>query len=593
MHWFASTSAAKTLQQVQRKHWIPRCGTVFLLIYTCFPTTSDLYAQKATSLPTLSSATVGSIGSIEASVHPHNLTIEIEVSAPVVPESLQLTNPPRLVFDFAGFELQGTSRRIPVDSGPVREVRAALFQVHPPITRIVVDSNKPLSFDLKPDGNKVLIEVVFPTASADSTNSDHKVASIQKQHEKSSLRPQGQPENVLAAPTASPSAYHLQDKAKTLTIADLSPLEDKAQSGDPEAETILALAYHGALLLKRNDEEALRLLHKAADQGYMAAQESLGIFAETGIGMKERAPQEAVEWYGKAIRQGSLDAATNLALMYADGVGISKDPGQALTWFRRAADGGDATAQYNLALIYARGNGVPQDNKESVRWLTSAADQNLLPATLDLAAFYLRPPDGSDPDIGRAIHYYEKAADLGSARAEAILGNIFATGAQGKPDYEQAVKWYRRAADQGQPDAQFGLAVRYALGQGLPVDLQEALRLFTAAADQGHAGAEYNLATMYEEGNGTPADLSLAAHYYQPAADQGIPQAQFRLGILLASNKESRSDRVSAYKWLMLADTKESSSALSNLSKSMDKQEIAEAEREVDNWRLAHRGNRP
>ncbi len=586
-----TTTARKMLQQVQ-KPLIPLCRTLLLslLICNCFVTNSDLYAQKTTSAPDVSSVAAGSIGRIEAAVHPRSLTIEIDVSGPVVPEAVQLANPDRLVFDFPGFELPGASRRIPVNSGAVREVRVALFQAHPPITRIVVDSNKPLSFDLKPDGNKVLIEVAFPAANAVSTNAEHKEVPVEKGHA-SSIKPQDQPESALAAPTAShPSAYNLQDKAKALTIADLSPLEDRAQIGDPEAETILALAYHNALLLKRSDGEALRLLHKAADQGYMAAQESLGIFAETGIGMKERAPQEALEWYRKAVQQGSLDAATNIALMYADGVGIPKDPGQALSWFRRAAEGGDATAQYNLALIYGRGNGVPRDHTESVRWLSAAADQNLLPAILDLAAFYLRPPDGSAADVGRAIHYYEKAANLGSALAEAVLGNIFATGVQGRPDYEQAIKWYRRAADQGQPDAQFGLAVRYALGQGLPVDLQEALRLFTAAADQGHAGAEYNLATMYEEGNGTPADLSLAAHYYQPAADQGIPQAQFRLGMLLANNKESSRDRVSAYKWLMLASTKESSSALSNLSKSMDKQEIAEAERQVDTWRLAHPG---
>lgn len=41
---------------------------------------------------------------------------------------------------------------------------------------------------------------------------------------------------------SSASAYKLQDKAKDLKVEDLQSLEDKASAGDPEAETLLALA---------------------------------------------------------------------------------------------------------------------------------------------------------------------------------------------------------------------------------------------------------------------------------------------------------------------------------------------------------------
>jgi TPR repeat protein len=96
---------------------------------------------------------------------------------------------------------------------------------------------------------------------------------------------------------------------------------------------------------------------------------------------------------------------------------------------------------------------------------------------------------------------------------------------------------------------------------------------------------------MCEEGKGAPADQDLAAHYYQMAADRGMAKAQYRYGLLLAKSNESRTNRIAAYKWLMLAQgsIKESSPALSDLRKSMNEQETSEAEREVDNWRLAHR----
>jgi len=96
---------------------------------------------------------------------------------------------------------------------------------------------------------------------------------------------------------------------------------------------------------------------------------------------------------------------------------------------------------------------------------------------------------------------------------------------------------------------------------------------------------------LYEDGQGTAVDLPLAEHYYQLAAEQGMVRAQYRLGLLLAKGDRTKGNRVSAYKWLMLAQdaVKENTAALNDLRKSMSGQEIAEAEREVDRWRIAHK----
>jgi len=599
---------------------IARRPTKFLVVIClCLPASAGIQTQTPDASVDSPRAPQPTIEHADITLNPNGLTIEISLSAPFLPQGVALTNPDRLVFDFPGFTLRAGNRQMQVNNGPVRKFRAALFQSDPPIARIAIDLKQPVNFDVKSAGNKILIEIPFsrassiPAGSIPPSLSIDKKASVDKKEEACGDGRLGRPRceatpktgqgthtdradtksaPLIAAPTpaSTATAYKLQDMAKALKLQDLESLEDRANAGDPEAETLLALALHSGTLLRRDDMAALRLLHKAADQGSMAAQESLGIFSAMGIGMEQPAPVEALAWYKKAAQQGSLDAATNIALMYADGKGIPKDPAQAMIWFRRAAEGGDATAQYNLALVYRRGKDVPQDDKESIHWLTAAADQNVLPATLDLATFYLHPPDGTAPDVGQAIHYYQKAADLGSIPAMAKLGDIFANGAEGKADYKQAATWYRKAADQGQPDAQFGLALCYALGQGVPRDPNQAFLLFVAAAEHGQPGAQYNLAIIYEEGKGVPADPVLAAHYFQLSADRGMPQAQFHLGRLLAGKKESRSDQVSAYKWLMLAENsiQESSPILSDLRKSMTKEEINEAERQVDSWRIAH-----
>jgi TPR repeat protein len=544
----------------------------------------------AQAIATKASPAVAIVEKVTVSQQPESIEIAITVSTPFVPQGVRFTSPDRLVFDFPGYELAAFGHRIAVDRGPVKEVRVSLFQSSPPIARVVIDCKQAAKFDLKAEENRVLIR--FPIA-----NSDQPLAQSTRSRETARenavpvQQSQSQPERLPDHPLSRVSAYNLQAKARNLKLENLQTLEEKAQAGDAEAETTLALAYHDAILLKRDDAEALRLLHKAADQGFMAAEESLGIFSETGIGMPQPAPEEALDWYKKAVQQGSMDAATNLALMYSGGIGVPKNATQSIIWFRRAAEGGDATAQYNLALIYAQGRGVPKDYKESQHWLTLAAEQNVLPAILDLASFYLHPPEGENTDVQRAIHYYEKAAELGSASADTVLGNILASAAQGKPDYQQAVKWYQKAADQGQAEAEFGLAVLYESGQGVPLDLQAARRLFTAAADKGFAEAQYELGTLWEEGKGDAADPTMAQHYFQLAAEQGNTRAQFRLGQLLAQDHRSRADRVSAYKWLMLAQSiPESTAVLANLRKSMSSDEVGQGDRAVDDWRISHRG---
>jgi len=536
---------------------------------------------------------MASLERVELSSQQDSLTIAISLTAPLVPTADRIASPDRLVFDFPGCTLKEGNRHIPVNRGPVKDLRLSLFSAHPMVARLVVDLRAPLDFELTPVGNQILIRIPFPKTQP-ALAAPVPTAAADKEPLAVISPPRAGPETANRPISRQPGAYRLMEEAKALKVEDLQVLENKADAGDSDAQARLALAYHAGVLLRKDDAEALRLLHLAAGRGSMAAEESLGIFSETGIGMERPDPAEALTWYEKAARQGSPDAATNIALMYANGKGVARDASQAVAWFQRAAEGGDSSAQYNLALMYERGDGVPQDFKQAVRWLTAAADQDLVPAILDLAELSLQPPDATlTSNVGRAIQLYEKAADLGSAVAQSTLGTIFMKGISGKVDYELAAKWYRKAADQGEPDGELGLGVLYGLGHGVSLDFEEARRLLTASADQGQIEAQYNLAIMCEEGKGAPADLDRAENYYQKAAERGMAKAQYRYGALLAKSSESSSNRVAAYKWLMLAQdsVKQSASILGDLRKSMNEQEIGEAERQVDNWRLQHRSN--
>jgi hypothetical protein len=79
-------------------------------------------------------------------------------------------------------------------------------------------------------------------------------------------------------------------------------------------------------------------------------------------------------------------------------------------------------------------------------------------------------------DYAVAARMFQPLADSGDARAQAILGYMFATGRGVPQSYVEAAGWYRRAAEQGHPTAQYMLGLAYDKGQGVPQDYVEAYK---------------------------------------------------------------------------------------------------------------------
>lgn len=139
-----------------------------------------------------------------------------------------------------------------------------------------------------------------------------------------------------------------------------------------------------------------------------------------------------------AADQGDANAQNNLGLMYFEGKGVQKDDAEAVKWWLLAADQGDAAAQYNLGYVYAyggntrqikgqlgqddygyadNGKGVPQDNAEAVKWYRKAADQGHVQAQYKLGMMYENSRSVLN-DVVLAYLYYNLAAVTNSDAAE-------------------------------------------------------------------------------------------------------------------------------------------------------------------------------
>jgi TPR repeat protein len=76
----------------------------------------------------------------------------------------------------------------------------------------------------------------------------------------------------------------------------------------------------------------------------------------------------------------------------------------------------------------------------------------------------------SHGDYVRAARQLGPAAQLGNARAQAMLGFMFERGLGVPQDYGVAADWYRRAAEQGYAAAQYSLGLLYDKGFGVPLN---------------------------------------------------------------------------------------------------------------------------
>lgn len=198
------------------------------------------------------------------------------------------------------------------------------------------------------------------------------------------------------------------------------------------------------------------------------------------------------------------------------------------------------------------------------------------------------PVDNSSQVVPAPDFQKTKAqADGGDAKAQNLLGQIYAKGEGASMDYKEAAKWYRLAADQGNAGGQTHLAQLYEAGRGVPHDDAEAVKWYQRAAEQGDVNAQYSLAAMFAVGRGVKVNEIEAVKWYQKAAEQGDSLAQYNLGRRSITGEGVPKDSVEAYKWLSLASAQgepDAVQALDGIKKNMTRQQISDGQRLVEGF---------
>lgn len=139
---------------------------------------------------------------------------------------------------------------------------------------------------------------------------------------------------------------------------------------------------------------------------------------------------------------GVARAQAGLAHLYANGLGMNKDPAQAFHWTWKAAEQGLAQAQNNLGWYYEHGLGIERDLDAALHWYHQAAEQGDSVAQTNLGAIHAR----NDGEHEQALYWFRRAAELGNHQARQALADAYEFGRLGlSRDQHQADYWHQQA----------------------------------------------------------------------------------------------------------------------------------------------------
>src|SRR5215472_12907144 len=232
-------------------------------------------------------------------------------------------------------------------------------------------------------------------------------------------------------------------------------------------------------------------------------------------------------------------------------------------------------AEYRVARCYLEGSGVPPSRVEGVRWLQRAAAHGFIEAQCLLATLNVhglanvddgattvskgrvdqlfvedKPPE---PDFNSAIKWARQAAELGSAKGQALLAYILTYGPEPMRDLEAAHRWYERSAAGGCPEGNLGFALSVARRANDEESRRRVAEHLHRAAEAEVPTAIYLLGALTEHGVGVGRDPTGAVQLYRRAAERGHRSAQVRWGLALLHGQHVEQDPTLGESWLRRA----------------------------------------
>ena len=163
-----------------------------------------LFFSMSLALAQMASGAVAEIRKVSLIPAGSLFRIQVTLTSPVIPSVLIATDPDRVVLQFPNTEGESRQRRIKVNRNGVGQVRVGLNSANPPITRLVVDLDRPHPYGLTSSGNTIVL-TVLPVSSPTSReeNGVDELAGATSSRKWWRQRKSDSPDNQVPAPAFS------------------------------------------------------------------------------------------------------------------------------------------------------------------------------------------------------------------------------------------------------------------------------------------------------------------------------------------------------------------------------------------------------
>ncbi|HQS83800.1 MAG: hypothetical protein B7Y25_02670 [Alphaproteobacteria bacterium 16-39-46] len=326
------------------------------------------------------------------------------------------------------------------------------------------------------------------------------------------------------------SAENLSRMTKKGSTMALKALEELMEDGDLEAQVILGALYEeGTTLTPRNEakaielyaeateknnqnglenlirmvkrerEEALKVLEELAEEGCSSAQTALGQLYEAGGVLTPQDDTKAAEWYEEDATIKENDKGREGLIRM-----VKKGSLKALRSVERLAEKYNSNGRFALATLYEEGSSlVPQDEYKAFFNITRLIREDLV-----LESF-TRMAKGGNRKVLRLIENIEELGIDEPNFFKKIQGRLYEEGGLlTAQDDTKALDFYSRAQSVKN-------LVRM-MKKGT-VDSLKVIETLKTLAEEGHKKAQLAMGRLCEDGEYTPQDEAGAVNWYAKA----------------------------------------------------------------------------
>ncbi|KAI7876672.1 HCP-like protein [Lichtheimia hyalospora FSU 10163] len=329
-------------------------------------------------------------------------------------------------------------------------------------------------------------------------------------------------------------------------------IQRAAEQGHPAGQYQLGMAYwRGLHSITIDEEKATRLFQDAATQGYGHGHWALGEMA-----YEKNDKTMALHCWRNGTQQGdpsSMRCQAQLLLEHMpqdDTACIKQQYMDAMELLTGAAQAGDTESHFYLGRIYLAEAALLKTNAISLQEQSQANREE----------HSMMIQQQHDDKIELAKQYLEKAAMTDHVEAMFLSAQIW----HEQQQYATALVYYERAAEQNHPLARV-MRARYLLGNGISCvnpDPQAAYKeLVDCAENQECVEAYHSLGQCHEHGLGTKQDYLQAIDWYLKSAQAtSDAEALYRIGSIYAHDHvspppdaDNRSNAMEAHHWFEMA----------------------------------------